>query len=137
MSTPNTITVADSGAGNDSVSILGGAGTTCLNAAGNHITASGAGSYAMSLAAGAGTFNIEGLTGGTDAASVETYLETLTSPLNTLSGAAGGVLASAATYSVPGRLPDAQRPRHHELTRSIVAGRVQHRRERRRHEPAR
>ena len=54
VSTPNQITVADSGAGNDGVSILGGAGTTCLNAAGNDITASGTGSYAMSLAAGSG-----------------------------------------------------------------------------------
>lgn len=65
------------------------------------MTAGGAGSYAMSLAAGAGTFNIQGLTGGTDASSVETYLETLASPLNALSGAAGGVLASPATYTVP------------------------------------
>ncbi len=99
VSTPNTITVNDSGAGNNGVSIAAGTGSTCLNATGNHITAGGTGSYAMSLSASATPFYIQGIGGTPNAAAVETYLN---SPLNTLSGVAGNVLATGSTYQDPG-----------------------------------
>ena len=96
----NNIQLPGAGSG-DGVAINGGAGITCLNAEDDTITAGGVNTYAMSLAAAAGTFNIQGLTGGTSAAAVETYLESLTSPLNTLSGTAGEVLATGSSYAAP------------------------------------
>jgi hypothetical protein len=92
-----------SGAGSlDGVSIVGGAGVTCLNAADDTITAAGTGGgvYAMSLTGGAGTFNVQGLGTFTNAA-VETYLESGTNPVNTLSGTTAQVLASGATWAAP------------------------------------
>lgn len=98
----NTIDLAGAGS-HDGVVVTGGPGITCLNAEDDAITAAGTGAnvYAMSLAAGAGTFNIQGLGATTTTTAVESYLESGTSPVNTLSGTTGQALATGSSYAAP------------------------------------
>ena len=103
LNNTNNIQLPPGSASGDGVVINGGAGITCLNAAGDTINAPGTGLniYAMSLAASSGTFNIQGLVGGTTTTAVETYLESGTSPVNALTGGTGAVLATGSSYAAP------------------------------------
>jgi hypothetical protein len=102
LNNANNIHLAGVGSG-DGVAIHGGAGVTCLNAEDDTINAAGTGLniYAMLLAAGAGTFNIQGLGATTTTTAVENYLESGTSPVNTLSGTTGQAHATGSSYASP------------------------------------